>query len=151
MDLVRKMSLTGQDDHKQQPHYGKDEGDSSSRIQRNDDVGNQYEADYQRLREFADTTINQIDSSISHTVGYDGATKKRDRKLTVKGLKYQLSLLREKKRRLEARLTRKAAAIEDLLYSSKNFVTVKEELAQYDDIFKLIIENHEEHCKILKP
>ena len=114
-------------------------------------MGNQYEADYQRLREFADTTINQIDSSISHTVGYDGATKKRDRKLTVKGLEYQLSLLREKKRRLEARLTRKAAAIEDLLYSSKNFVTVKEELAQYDDIFKLIIENHEEHCKILKP
>ena len=152
MDLVRKMSLTGQDDQiKQQPCYGKDEGDGSSRIQRNDDVGNQYEADYQRLREFADTTINQIDSSISHTVGYDGATKKRDRKLTVKGLEYQLSLLREKKQRLEARLTRKAAAIEDLLYSSKNFITVKEELAQYDDIFKLIIENHEEHCKILKP
>ena len=32
-----------------------------------------------------------------------------------------------------------------------NFVTVKKELSQYDDIFKLIIENHEEHCKILKP
>ena len=114
-------------------------------------MGNQYEADYRRLREFADTTINQIDSSISHTDGYDGATKKRDRKLTAKGLEYQLSLLHEKKRRLEARLARKAAAIEDLLYSSKNFIIVKEELAQYDDIFKLIIKNHEEHCKILKP
>ena len=33
--------------------------------------------------------------------------------------------------------------------SSKNFITIKEELAQYD-IFKLIIENHEEHWKILK-
>ena len=52
----------------------KNEGYGSSRIQRNDDVGNQY----QRLREFADTTINQIDSSISYTVGYDGATRKRD-------------------------------------------------------------------------
>ena len=99
-------------------------------------MGNQYEADYQRLREFADTTINQIDSSISHTVGYDGATKKRDKKFTAKGLEYQLLLLREKKRRLEARLTRKAAAIE-------NVITVKEELAQYDNIFKLIIENRE--------
>ena len=151
MNLVRKMSLRQDDQIKQQSCYGKNERDGSSRIQRIDDVGNQYEADYQKLRESADTTVNQIDSSISHTIGYDGATKKRDRKLIAKGLEYQLSLLREKKRRLEARLTRKAAAIEDLLYSSKNFVTVKEELAQYDDIFKLIIENHEEHCKILKP
>ena len=152
MDVVRKMLLTGQDNQiNQQSCYGKDEGDGSSRIQRNDDVGNQYEADYQRLREFPDTTINQIDSSISHTVGYDVTTKKRDSKLTAKGLEHQLSLLHKKKRRLEARLARKAAAIEDLLYSSKNIITVKEELAQYDGIFKLIIENNEEHCKILKP
>ena len=47
-------------------------------------MGNQNEADYQRLREFADTTINQIDQSINHTVEYDGTTKKRDRKLTAK-------------------------------------------------------------------
>ena len=38
-----------------------------------------------------------------------------------------------------------------MLYSSKNFIIVKEELVQYDKISKLIIENHEEHCKILKP
>ena len=49
-----------------------------------------------------------------------------------------------------ARLVRKANAIEDLLYSSKNFITVKENLAQYDDIFKLIIKNHGDNCKILK-
>ena len=92
------MTLAGQDDQiNQQSCYRKDEGDGSSRIQRNDDVGNQYEADYQRLREFADTTINQVDSSLSHTVGYDVTTKKRDRKLTAKGLEYQLSLLHEKK------------------------------------------------------
>ena len=144
------MSLRQDDQIKQQSCYGKDERDGSSRIQRIDDVGNQYEADYQKLRESADTTVNQIESSISHTIGYDGATKKRDRKLIAKGLEYQLSLLREKKRRLEARLARKAAAIEDLLYSSKNFITIKEKLAQYDDIFKLIIKNHEENCKILR-
>ena len=139
------MSLTGQDDQiNQQSCYGRDEGNGSSRIQRNVDVGNQCEADYQRLREFADTAINQIDSSINHTVGCDVTTKKRDRKLTAKGLEYQVSLLHEKKQRLEAKLARKAAAIEDLLYSSKNVITVKDELAQYDDIFKLIIENHEE-------
>ena len=37
-----------------------------------------------------------------------------------------------------------------MLYSSKNLITVKEELAQYDDIVKVIMENHEEHYKILK-
>ena len=42
------------------------------------------------------------------------------------------------------------AANEDLLYSNKNFITVKEELPQYDDIFKLTIENQKEHSKILK-
>ena len=50
----------------------------SSRIQKNDDVSYQHEADYQRLREFADTAINQINTSISHIVGYDGATKEVD-------------------------------------------------------------------------
>ena len=74
----------------QQSCYGKDEGDRSSSIQRNDDVGNQYKDDYQRLMEFADTKINQIDSSISHTVWYDRTTKTRDRKLTAKGLEYEL-------------------------------------------------------------
>ena len=60
-------------------------------------MGNQYEADYQRLPGFANTAIDQINSSISDTVGYDGTTKKRDRKLTGKGLEYQLSFLHEKK------------------------------------------------------
>ena len=91
-------------------------------------MGNQYEADYQRLPEFANTAIDQIDSSISDTVGYDGTTKKRDRKLTGKGLEYQLSFLREKKQYFEATLSRKPATSEDLLYNSKNFITVKEEL-----------------------
>ena len=71
--------------------------------------------------------------------------------MTAKGLECQLSLLHKKNRQLEARLARKASAIEDLLYSSMNFMTVNEELAQYDDIFNLITESHEEHCKILKP
>ena len=55
------------------------------------------------------------------------------------------------KRRLEVRLAKKAAAIEDLLYRNKNVIIVKEELTQYDYIFKLIIKKHKEHWKILKP
>ena len=50
-------------------------------------------------------------------------------------MEYQLSLLYEKKRRLEAKLARKAAAIKDFLYGRKKFITVKDELAQYDNVF----------------
>ena len=73
MDLISMISLTGGqvDQINQQLCYGKDEGNGSSRIQINDDVVNQYEVDYQRLREFADTTIDQIDLLVSHTVGED--------------------------------------------------------------------------------
>ena len=40
--------------------------------------------------------------------------------------------------------------MEDFVYNKKNFIAVKEELAQYVNIFKLIIENHKEHSKLLK-
>ena len=113
-------------------------------------MSNQYKAGYQRLMEFAETTTKHTYLSISHTVGIDGTTKKRDRKLTAKGLEYQLFLLYEKKQRAEARLAIKTAIIEDLLYSDKNFITIKEELARNDDIVKLLIKNHGEQCKILK-
>ena len=113
-------------------------------------MSNQYEAGYQRLMEFAETTTKHTYLSISHTVGIDGTTKKRDRKLTAKGLEYQLFLLHEKKQRVEARLAIKTAIIEDLLYSDKNVITIKEELARNDDIVKLLIKNHEEQYKILK-
>ena len=47
------------------------------------------------------------------------------------------------------RLKRKARAIDDHLYSSSNQVTVKEELEQYSDLFKLLSTHHEEHCELL--
>ena len=73
MDLVRKISLTEEqaDQINQQLNFEKEEGDGSLRIHRTNDRDNQYEADYKRLKVFAETTVNQIDSYISHTVGYN--------------------------------------------------------------------------------
>ena len=82
---MRTMSLTeGEEDEiNEQPCYGKDEGDGLSRIHRTDDNNNnKHENNYQRLREFAETIINQTDSAISYTQGFDGTTKRRDNKLT---------------------------------------------------------------------
>ena len=45
-----------------------------------------------------------------------------------------------------SQILRKSAAIEDLFYSSKNKVAFEEELAQFNDILKLVVAAHKE-CK----
>ena len=46
-------------------------------------------------------------------------------------------------------MQRKASAINDLLYSASNLVAIREELAQYPDLFKLVTATHEEYCGLL--
>ena len=61
-----------------------------------------------------------------------------------------INLLLNKRIKKAASLQRKARAINDLLYSSGNHVTVKEELQQYSDPFKLLSTHHEEYyCELL--
>ena len=70
----------------------------------------------------------------------------RVKKPSSKGREYKLSQIKDKRQRLYSRLLRKSGAIEDLFYSSKNKVAVEEELAQFNDILKLVVAAHEE-CK----
>ena len=42
----------------------------------------------------------------------------------------------------------KSGAIKDLLYSTKNSVTVEEELARFDDLFKKIMKVHKKYLSI---
>ena len=53
---------------------------------------------------------------------------RRQRKLTEKGKEYKIFLLESRKQRLYNQFMRKCYAIDDLLYSKNNFITVKEEL-----------------------
>ena len=87
--LARKIYLTEGEEYQinLQPCYGKHEKDVSSRIHKTDDDNNQHKLDYQRLRAFAETIINQTDSSVNHSFEYDEATKKRDSKLKAKRCK----------------------------------------------------------------
>ena len=62
---------------------------------------------------------------------------KRVRKPTHKGLEYQISLLEETQRKLKSKLEWKSKEIDDLLYSTKNQITVEESLVQFNDIFKM--------------
>ena len=59
---------------------------------------------------------------------------------------YKLPQIKDKRQRLYSRLLRKIGAIEDLFYSYKIKVAVEEELAQFNDILKLVVAAHEE-CK----
>ena len=89
------------------------------------------------------------DAAESNQVGIALSRPSRARQLTEKGRKYQAELVLEKRTKAMTRLQRKTRAIDDLLYSGTNHVTVKEELGQYLDIFKLLSTYHEEYCELV--
>ena len=70
--------------------------------------------------------------------------------MTEKGREYRLSTLENKRARLISRLLRKSSEIDDLMYSYQNSITVKEELPQLNDMFKMLVDIHEEFKQIDK-
>ena len=92
-------------------------------------------------------------SAEQESQGYQGDQQiqgKRLRKLTEKGREYRLSTLENKRAKLVSRLHRKSSEIDDLMYSYQNSITVKEELAQLNSMFKMLVDIHEEFEQIEK-
>ena len=77
-----------------------------------------------------------------------GSMDKRQRKMTDKGREYRKGILDKKRANLVSRIIRKSSEIDVLLYSHQNDVTVKEELAQLNDIFKLIVGINQEMIEL---
>ena len=69
---------------------------------------------------------------------------KRRKKLTEKVVSFKLSTLLSKRNRMNSRLLRQLSAFQDLMYSTKNMVTVEEEIAQFDYIFEQLLLVHQE-------
>ena len=69
---------------------------------------------------------------------------KRQVKLTEKGKEYKMALLEKRRSKLVSRVIRKSSEIDNLMYSFQKGVTVKEELQQLNDMFKMLVEIHEE-------
>ena len=63
-----------------------------------------------------------------------GGRPTRSRNLTERGLAYKKETLRERRRKINSRLIRQYSTIEDLLFSSKNIIAVKEEMKQFNDL-----------------
>ena len=70
--------------------------------------------------------------------------------MTEKGKSFRLSTLKGRREKINARLQRKSSTIEDLLYSTRNLVAVEEELAQFNDLFKMLLGIHEEYNALLE-
>lgn len=67
-------------------------------------------------------------------------TGKRMRKLTKKGLRYQISLL-------NAKLIRKSTENEDLLFSMRDKITVEEWINQFNKVVDLFVAADKEYKK----
>ena len=72
----------------------------------------------------------------------------RTRKYTEKGLSYKISLLEERRKRLAKRILAQSAEINEMLNSHKDYVTVKEEMMEFDDKFDMLVEVHEEMLEL---
>ena len=73
----------------------------------------------------------------------------RSRNLSEKGLAYKKETLRERRRKINRRLIRKYSTIEDLLFSGRNIIAVEEELKQFNDLFKMLLDAHQEYNQFL--
>ena len=89
----------------------------------------------------------QEENSKAHHIN-DTDTGKRKRTLTEKGKQYRASILYKKKKSLVSRVNRKMSDVDVLLYTHENDTTVKEELQQLNDVFKLIEEINQEMIEL---
>ena len=71
--------------------------------------------------------------------------------MTEKGMQYKLSLFREKRQGINARLLRKSSSIEELLHSNTNIEVVHAELAQLHDMFKQLFSTHDKYWSLTEP
>ena len=73
----------------------------------------------------------------------------RRRKLTEKDRAYRATLLKEMREKINGRMMRKCSIIKDLL-SNKNRIAVEEEQTQFNDLFKVLLNIHEEFSQVLE-
>ena len=80
-----------------------------------------------------------------------GELGKRKTKPTPRWIAYQLDELEKKRSRLNKKMIRKSSAVEGMLYSFKNLESVRDQMQQLDDIFKMMFEVHKEYNSMLQP
>ena len=75
----------------------------------------------------------------------------RKKKMTEKVRGFQLDEVERKWSYLHRKMTRKTNTVEDMLYSFKNIESVREQLQQFDDIFRMMLDVQKSHNSLLPP
>ena len=83
-----------------------------------------------------------------HDADQETTKGKTERKLTEKGLQYQISLSEERRQKLNAKLIRKSTETEDLLFSMKNKVAVAECMNQFNDVLDAFVTADKEYKRL---
>ena len=115
-----------------------------------------YRENWTKIRE---TSSLPIDSSCSQWVEQrarkniiphgSGGRATRSRNLTEKGLEYMKETLRETRRKISGRLIRKYSSVEDLLFLSKNISAAEEQMKQFNELFKMLLDAYQENNQLL--
>ena len=57
--------------------------------------------------------------------------------------------LRETRRKISGRLIRKYSSVEDLLFLSKNISAAEEQMKQFNELFKMLLDAYQENNQLL--
>ena len=80
-----------------------------------------------------------------------GELGRRRSKSTPRWIAYQLDELEKRRSRLNKKMIRKSSAVDDMLYSFNNLESVRDQMQQLDEIFKMMFEVHKEYNSMLQP
>ena len=105
-----------------------------------------------QMRKSKSLVITQQFAETFHNTGEDDGTKApeeyvpatRRRAMTEKGRDYKLKIMKERRQKLRKRIQRSWNTIEELQLSERNMAPVQQELAQFNDVYKLFVNLHEE-------
>ena len=89
--------------------------------------------------------------SIDSEVHQKDVVSRRKKKLTEKMRGFELDELERKRSNLHRKMTRKTNTVEDMLYSFKNTEAVREQLHQFDGIFKMMLDVQKSYNSLLPP
>ena len=92
-----------------------------------------------------------VSESIDSEAHEGDVVSRRKKKLTEKMRGFQLDELERKRSNLHRNMIRKTNTVEDMLYSFKNTEAVREQLQEFDAIFRMMLDVQKSYNSLLPP
>ena len=101
--------------------------------------------------QFAGMKSRSVAGSIDSEAHQGDLVSRRNKKLTEKMREFQLDELERKWSNLHRKMIRKTNTVEDMLYLFKNTEAVREQLHQFDYIFRMMLDVQKSYNSLLPP